>query len=97
MVRKIQIAAVQAIALFGAEIWWRGQKMYQEEIQKLLNRQARAITGMYRSTPVGPLMSESGLVPAHVLLDYRQRNYAYRLLTLPDGNPAKDILLVTLR
>lgn len=42
-------------------------------------------------------MSESGLIPAHILLDYRQRKYAYRLLTLPDGNPAKEILPITLR
>ncbi len=71
--------------------------MYQEEIHKLLNRQARTITGIYRSTPVGPLISELGLVPAHVLLDYQQSKYAYGLLTLPDGNPAKDILPVTLK
>ena len=93
MVRKIQIVAVQAIALFGAEIWWHGQKMYQGEIQKLLNRQGRDITDMYQSTPVDPLMSESGLIPARILLDYRQRKYVYRL----DGNPTKSVLPVTLR
>lgn len=53
---------VQAIAFYGSELWWRGQKVHQEEIQKLVNRQGRAITGMYRSTPIGPLMSESGLI-----------------------------------
>lgn len=42
-------------------------------------------------------MSESGLIPALILLDYRQRKYAYRLLTLPDGNPAKEMLPITLR
>lgn len=46
LVQKIEIATVQAIAFFGAEIWWYGQKMYQEKLQKLLNKQARAITGM---------------------------------------------------
>lgn len=97
LVRKIEIAAVQSIALFGAEIWWRGQKTHQEELQKLLNKQARAITGMYQSTPIGPLMSESGLVPARMMLDYRQQKYALRLLTLPDGHLAKDILPITLR
>ena len=97
LVRKIQIAAFQAIAFFGAEIWWHGQKKHQAEIQKLLNRQGRAITGMYRSTPIAPLMSEAGLIPAKIMLDYRQRRYAYRLLTLPDGHPAKDILPVSLR
>ena len=31
------------------------------------------------------------------MLDYRQRKYAHRLLTLPDSHPTKDILLITLR
>ncbi len=52
---------------------------------------------MYRSTPISPLMSESGLIPAEIRLEYRQRKYAYRLLTLPDGHPTKDILPITLR
>lgn len=95
--RKTEIAAVQAIAFFGAEIWWHRQKIHQGELQKLLNKQARAITGMYRSTPIGSLMSESGLIPARIMLDYRQRKYAHRLLTLPDGHPTKDILPITLR
>lgn len=29
-------------------------------------------------------MSESGLIPAHILLDFRQRKYAYRLHSLPE-------------
>ena len=52
---------------------------------------------MYPSTPVAALMSESGLIPAHILLDFRQRKYAYRLLSLPDSIPTKDILPITLR
>ena len=52
---------------------------------------------MYQSTPMGPLMSESGLIPARIFLDYRQHKYAYRLLTLPDENPTESVLPVTLR
>src|SRR5947208_9726021 len=37
LVRKIQIVIVQSIALYGSELWWEGQKHYQEKIQKLLN------------------------------------------------------------
>ena len=40
---------------------------------------------------------ESGLLPAHVLLDFRQRAYAYRIISLPDSIPTKDILPITLR
>ena len=42
-------------------------------------------------------MSEAGLIPAEIMLDYRQRRYVHRLLTLPDGHPTKDILPVSLR
>ena len=97
LVRRIQVAAVQSVALYGAEIWWKNQKTHQSEVQKLINRQARTITGMYPSSPIAALMSESGLTPAHIMLDFRQRMYAYRLLSLPDSMPTKDILPVTLR
>lgn len=95
--RRIQIAAVQSMALYGAELWWRGQKNHEHKVQQLLDRQARAITGMYSSTPIQGLMSEAGLLPAQILLDHRQRMYTYRLLTLPDDHPAKNILPISLR
>ena len=63
-VRQIQIAAVQSMALYGAELWWKGQKNLKDKVQLLINQQARAITGMYPSTPFQPLSSEAGLVPA---------------------------------
>lgn len=97
LVRRIQIAAMQSVILYGAEIWWKNQKNRQNEIQKLINRQARSVTGMYPSTPVSALISESGLIPAHIALDFRQRRYAYHLLCLPESIPTKAILPVTLR
>ena len=97
LVRRIQVAAVQSVALYGAELWWKNQKNYEKDLQKLINRQARSITGMYRSSPISPLMNDSGLLPAHILLDSRQRAYAHRILCLPDSVPTKDILPTTLR
>lgn len=51
---------------------------------------------MFQSTPISPLMSEAGLLPAHILLGFRQRLYALRTLSLPDPIPTKDILPITL-
>lgn len=70
------------------------KKNHQKEVQKLINRQARSITGMHLSTPIAALMSESGLTPAYILLD---RKCACRLFSLPDSIPTKDILPITLR
>jgi hypothetical protein len=45
--QRIQVAAVQAVALYGSELWWRGQKERVHEVQKLLNEQGRRITGCF--------------------------------------------------
>ncbi len=49
LVRRIQLSVVQSTALYGAELWWRGQKNHEQTVQHMLNRQARSITGMYPS------------------------------------------------
>ncbi len=42
-------------------------------------------------------MSESDLIPTHILLDFRQGKYAYRLLSFPNSIPIKAILPIILR
>ena len=96
LVWRIQIAAVQSVALYGAELWWKGQKNYEKDLQKLMNRQAQSITGMYWSLPISHLMNDSGLLPAHILLDSRQRAYAHRIISLLDSILTKGILPITL-
>ena len=95
LARQVQVAAVQSVALYGAELWWQGQKDRLVGIQLMINRQARAITGMLKSTPVGPLVREAGLAPAEALLEARQLKYTTRLLSLPENHPAKEILPVS--
>ena len=85
------------MALYGAELWWKGQRNHERTIQQMINRQAQSITGMYSSTPVHPLLCEAGLSPAFILLDYRQRLYTHRLLSLPDLHLTKKILPISLR
>ncbi len=97
MVRRIQIALVQSIVLYRAELWWKNQKTHQNEIQKLINRQAWSITGIYPSIPVTALMSESRLILALIFVDFWQRKYAYRLLSLPESIPTKAILPINLQ
>jgi hypothetical protein len=82
-VRKIQVAAVQAVALYGAELWWDGQQDRRENLQLLVNRQARAITGALPSTALGPLIKESGLRSAESLLNNKTRRFGLRLLNTP--------------
>jgi predicted amidohydrolase len=71
-VRAVQIACVQAVALYGSELWWDPKETgRQEDLQLLFNRQARSTLGALPTMPLGALIRDSGLTPAPVALDSR--------------------------
>ena len=97
LVRRVQIAAVQSVALYGAELWWKGQKDAINKLQKLINKQSRAITGALTTSPIDLLLKEAEMTPAEPLLDHKQRKFTLRALKLPSTNPANQLLPPTLR
>ena len=66
-------------------------------VQGIINRGARAVTGMWKSTPIEILLAEANLRTAKVVLDARQRKFSVRLAALTDENPAKNILPIIFR
>ena len=79
-VRAVEVACVQGVALYGGELWWDPREVgRRDDLQLLLNRQARSIQGALPVTLRGALMRESGLTPGPVTLDYRQQRFAARL------------------
>jgi len=83
--------------MFGAELWWKGGNVRgttgrAEELQLLVNQQARAVTGAFWTTNLGALSMESGLRPAVNQLENRQRRFGLRLLSLPQGEKARDVV-----
>jgi hypothetical protein len=92
LMRRVVVAAVTSVALYGSEIWWRGQQDRVNKLQLLLNRQARAITGLLRSTPLVFLRDQACLPPARDLLDQRQTRYAIRALSADGNHPTHQLL-----
>jgi len=95
--RTAMTACVQSAAMFGAELWWRGDLAEgaigrAKELQLLVNQEARATTGCFRTTNLGALSMESGLRAATAQLENRQRRFGLRLLSLPEGDQAREVL-----
>jgi len=95
--RKVMTACIQSVAMFSAELWWKGEGARgtvgrANGLQLLVNQQARATTGAFRTTNQGALAMESGLRPATAQLENRQRRFALRLLSLPEGDQAKEVV-----
>jgi hypothetical protein len=93
----VQIAAVQSVALYRAELWWKGQKDAINKLQKLINKQSRAITRALTTSPIDLLIKEAEMTPAEPLLDHKQRKFTLRALKLPSTNLANQLLPSTLK
>jgi hypothetical protein len=95
--RKVMTACIQSVAMFGAELWWKGDKMQGtidrgKELQTLVNKQARAVTRCFGTTNLGALAMETGLRPAASQLENRLRRYGLRLLSLPAGDHGREVV-----
>jgi len=56
-VRAVLVACVQAVALYGSKLWWDPREVgRRDDLQLLLNQQARSILGVLPTTPQGALM-----------------------------------------
>lgn len=63
-----QVACVQAVAPYRNELWWDPSELgWRDDLQLLLNRQARSIFGALHMTPWGALMRYSGLTHPPVI------------------------------
>lgn len=87
----------QSIALYGREIEWKNQKIYQNEVQNLINRQTCSIKEIYLTKPIATLISESGLISVHIMLVFWQSMYFYHLFSPPESIPTKNILSITIQ
>jgi len=95
--RKVMTACVQSAAMFGAELWWKGDQVrgtmgQADELQLLVNQEARATTGCFRTTNLGALSMESSLRAATTQLENRQRRFGLRLLSLLQGDQAREVV-----
>jgi len=63
----------------------------RDDLQLLLNRQARSTLGALPTTPRGALMTDSGLTPAAVALDARQQWFVARLASACEGSKSKKL------
>jgi len=70
----------------------RGTVGRANDLQLLVNQQARTTTGAFRTTSLGALSMESGLRPAGNQLENRQRRFGLRLLSLPRGERARKVV-----
>ena len=95
--RKVMTPCIQSVAMFGSELWWtgdlaRGTIGQANELQLLVNQEARTTTGCLRTTNLGSLSMESRFRPATAELENRQHKFGLQLLGLPQGYTTREVI-----
>lgn len=93
LMQRVVVAAVTSVALHGSEVWWRGQQDRVDNLQPLVNSQAKAITGLLRSTPLVFFQTQACLPGAKEL----QTRYAVRALGADGDHPTHQLLPANFR
>ncbi|SLM36388.1 reverse transcriptase [Lasallia pustulata] len=84
--KQLYTACITSISDYGAEIWWKNQRSYQDLLQKLQNTALRKILGAFRTSPGAAMEIEASIEPVKVRLNKKCRKYALRVTTLPENH-----------
>jgi hypothetical protein len=91
-VRAVPIACIQAVALYGSELWCDpNEGSPRDDLHFLLIGQARSTLGALPTTPGGALRQDSGLTPAAVALKARQQRFVARLASACEASKSKEL------
>lgn len=85
--RKAVATVVLPSVLYGAEIWYRGQKRLTRMVHRVLCVAAKAILPSWCTAPHTTLLRDSGLPSAEVALRHVRARLALRLGTVHASNP----------
>jgi len=88
--RQLYMACITSISDYGAEVWWKNQKTYQDMLQGLQNASLRKILGTFRTSPGAAMELEANIPPVQVRLNQKCRNYALRVTTLSEDHPIRQ-------
>lgn len=85
--RKAVATVVLPSVLYGAEVWYRGQKKLTRMVHRVMCAAAKAVLPTWCTTPHTVLLRDPGLPAAEVALRHAQARLAYRLGTVHASNP----------
>lgn len=88
--RQLYTACVTSVSDYAVPVWWNQQQHYLDKFQKLQNTALRKILGAFKTSPARAMEVEASLPPPKVRFDRIVKNYALRLITLPEGNPIQS-------
>ena len=80
------MTCITFISDYGAEVWWKNQKTYQDMLQGLQNASLSKILSTFRTSSEAAMELKVNIPLVQVRLNQKCRNYALRVTTLSEDH-----------
>ena len=84
------MTCITSVSDYGAEIWWKEQKSYQDQLQKLQNKALHKILEAFKTSPAAAIKLKANIESVKVKLNKKCRKYALRVITLPETHSIRQ-------
>ena len=84
------MTCITSVSDYGAEIWWKGQKSYQDQLQKLQNKALHKILEAFKTSPAAAIKLKVNIESVKVRLNKKCRKYILRVITLSETHSIRQ-------
>ena len=88
--KQLYLTCITLVSDYEAEIWWIGQKSYQDQLQKLQNKALHKILEAFKTSPAAAIELKANIESVKVRLNKKCRKYALRVITLPETHSIRQ-------
>ena len=87
--KQLYLACITSVSDYEAEIWWKQQKTYQDQLQKLQNKALHKILRAFKTSSAAVMKLKVNLESVKIRLNKKCRKYALKVITLSDTHPIR--------
>ena len=84
--KQLYTVCITSVSDYEVEIWWRNQKNYQNQLQKLQNTALHKILEVFKTSSAAAMKLKADIKSVKIKLNKRCRKYILRVITLSENH-----------
>ena len=88
--KQLYTVCITSVSDYEVEIWWRNQKNYQNQLQKLQNTALHKILEVFKTSSAAAMELKADIKPVKIRLNKKCRKYALRVITLSENHSVRQ-------
>ena len=93
--KQLYQACITSVSDYEAEIWWKNQKTYENQLQRLQNKALYKILEAFKTLSEAAMKLEANIESVRVRLNKKCRKYALRVITLSENHSIRQRTLLS--